>query len=148
MNTKTAKDLMQACQLAREITRLQPALPPGMTPLSIRMLEAIDDLSKQQEEVRGRDLSRLLHLSPPAVARTIKEMEKAGAVRKAASQKDQRGICFYLTEQGKNWLQYYVTDYYVHLSQVLHSIDEKDAQTAVQVIQVLYQAMKGDRYNE
>lgn len=66
---------------------------PGQIPV-LRILNAEKGLSQ-------KEIARELHIKPPTVTMTIKRLEKAGYVRRAQDQRDQRIVRIFLTEEGQ-----------------------------------------------
>lgn len=58
-------------------------------------------LVAQQEGISQKEISRILGISAPTVAVSIKRLEKAGLIERKTDEKDQRMSRIYLTDQGK-----------------------------------------------
>ena len=63
-------------------------------PMLLTILESGDDCCAQ------RDLANMLHISPAAVANSLKSLEKGGYIRREPGQRDARRNRVILTEKG------------------------------------------------
>jgi len=68
-------------------------------PMLLTILESGDEDRNQQCRAQ-RDLADLLHISPAAVANSLKSLEKGGYIRREPGQRDARRNRVILTEKG------------------------------------------------
>ena len=57
MNTTSLKRLLDACFTAKHIIETMPALPKGMKPRHIHVLDSVDEVCREQGECRVGDVS-------------------------------------------------------------------------------------------
>lgn len=80
------------------------ALHPGVTHGEFIVLERIHGNSRQYGEIFGAhasDLVRELEISPPALSRMLRTLEKKGMLVRESDRIDRRNTCVCLTGQGR-----------------------------------------------
>ena len=141
MEIKTIKALLDACYQAKRVRELLPALPKGVTSSYIHYLDTIEQLEQRGMRVRVSDISDALALPRPGVTRTVTEMERAGYLRKTASEEDGRVTYLAVTDAGKQLSQTYNAQFFAQLAPLLAEIPEEDALCTIRTIRQLYQVM-------
>lgn len=134
MDAKTAKQVIDACHEAGHAVAMLPSLPEGVTPLYVRIIDAIYQMSRTEEHVYVSDIGRRAGVSMPGVTRALKAMEKLGAVKKDANPVDRRFVNIGLTELGQSWYKKYVGDFYDRLAVEMGDISEEDAAAMSRVV--------------
>lgn len=142
MDAITARKIIDACHEAGQVESLLPALPKGMTPLYVRVLDAVYSIDQREGRVCVSDISRSMGLSFPGVTRAVKALEALGAVQKASDPKDRRFVTIELTELGQEWYRAYVGDFYENLANDLVDIGEDDVKTMIRVIERVREVMR------
>jgi DNA-binding MarR family transcriptional regulator len=145
MEDRLAKRMIDAFHETERILNLMPALPPGMTPQYIRVLEAVHDLEQEKGGARGSEIAERLKLTRPGVTRSLKAMEKIGAVEKRKDTKDGRAVQIVLTRKGQNWYVKYVQVFYEHLCMVLDDIPDQKIRDMIGTIHTVREKMEESR---
>lgn len=141
MTVKTAKQMMDAFYMAGRIQGMLPALPKGIIPSFIHILDALQSMDKAGEPVRASDLSEKLNIARPGITRALNEMERQDLIRRVPSERDRRVTELKMTEKGRNILETYSEEYFRDLVQELGQISEEDAAVTIQTIDTFYQVM-------
>lgn len=84
MKLENVKSLLDVCFKAKRITEIMPALPKGIKPRHIHVLECIKALGIEQKEVRVSDISRKLNITTPSVTKLINELEHLELISKSS----------------------------------------------------------------
>lgn len=134
MDEQHAKKMMDAFYKGKRIRDQLPALPEGVAPSYINMLDAISELSQNNTPVRVSDVAKLRGLPVPGVTRTLKEMEKAGLVQKNSDPTDHRVIHLTITEEGLRLREKYVLHYFSEVTQKLPNVSNKEIDEMVNTI--------------
>lgn len=142
MKTETAKKMIDAFRDAKIFLDQMPPLEPGFTPAGIRTIDAIYHLRQKQNTVHPSDISAALKESRPATARTLKQLECAGAIQKKDSFEDGRRMEIRLTDKGERIYQKYVDSYYGYLTDELKDIDENEILTMIHAIEKICERQK------
>lgn len=145
MEEELAKRMIDACYEAQKILSMMPPLPPGMTPQYMRMIEAVHDLDEKKEGARVSDIAERMRLTRPGAARSLKGLEKLGAVERHADQKDGRAVRIVLSEKGENWYRIYITRFYADMCQVLKDVSDEDVKKMIATVHLIRQKMKENR---
>lgn len=141
MNAEMAKQLLDACYLAKRARDLLPALPEGVLPSFIQYLDVIQKLEKQGVQAKVSDVSDALHLPRPGVTRTVKDMQAKGYLQKQVSVDDGRITFLTVTEKGRALSRKYDEDYFRELIPYLNGISEVEAECTIRTIQKFYEIM-------
>ncbi len=153
MNTKTLKQLLDSCFLARRIVETLPELPHGMKPRHIHVLDTIHTIQETQSACRVSDVSSALNITMPSITRLIQELHALNLVEKYADENDKRATLLRLTEQGRTCVKYHVTDFQKEWTEALNELPDEKARAVTEVIEKLWQTMprkaekKNDRKN-
>ena len=75
MNTTSLKQLLDTCFTAKRIVETLPELPKGIKPRHIHVLDAIQDIQKQQGMCRVSDVSTKLNITMPSITKLVQELE-------------------------------------------------------------------------
>ena len=141
MNAEMAKQLLDACYLAKRARDLLPALPEGVLPSFIQYLDVIQKLEKWGVQAKVSDVSDALHLPRPGVTRTVKDMQAKGYLQKQVSAEDGRITFLIVTEKGRALSRKYDEDYFRELIPYLNGISEAEAECTIRTIQKFYEIM-------
>lgn len=141
MNAEMAKQLLDACYLAKRARDLLPALPEGVLPSFIQYLDVIQKLEKRGVQAKVSDVSDALHLPRPGVTRTVKDMQAKGYLQKQVSAEDGRITFLIVTEKGRALSRKYDEDYFRELIPYLNGISEAEAECTIRTIQKFYEIM-------
>ena len=144
MEPALAKRMIDACYEAEGILNAMPPLPEGMTAQYMRMIEVIHDLM-QEGSVRVSEIAEKMHLYVSGVTRSLKALEKLGAVEKQPEEKDRRAVRIVLTEKGENWYQVYIVRFYENLCGLLEDIPEEDMHTVIDTLYEVHARMRQNR---
>lgn len=111
----------------------------GMNKADFFMLSSIEKASCEEGEgVTISSLSKLNHISMPAISQAVSILEKNGLVERKAGKKDRRVVCVFITNKGKSILK----DAYEHMMKYAQLITEKlgeeDAKTLARLVDRLY----------
>ena len=143
MERDVLKKFLDACHKAKRIIELMPALPKGMSPRHIQVIDTIYQLSQRNGEVKVSDISNDLNVTRPSITKLVGELEASGVVKKVPNVNDRRVIWLRLTALGERYYDFYVAQYQHWLLQQLQEIPEdgfvKTAQTIGQVHEILEQ---------
>lgn len=143
MNTDTLKSLLDTCFTAKRIVETLPALPDGMKPRHIHVLDAIEEVSQKQGLCRVSDVSTRLNITMPSVTRLINELEQYGLVAKSADTADRRITLLSLTDSGLSCVRRHVHEFHAIWAEALSEVSDVQAQEAIFVIEKLRQTMPG-----
>ena len=141
MNAEMAKQLLDACYLAKRARDLLPALPEGVLPSFIQYLDVIQKLEKRGVQAKVSDVSDALHLPRPGVTRTVKDMQAKGYLQKQVSAEDGRITFLIVTEKGRTLSRKYDENYFRELIPYLNGISEAEAGCTIRTIQKFYEIM-------
>ncbi|RDY31904.1 MarR family winged helix-turn-helix transcriptional regulator [Lachnotalea glycerini] len=147
MTVESVKGLLDMCFLAKKVTESMPKLPAGLKPRHMHVMEAISKLNSGQNEVCVSDVSEYLNITTPSVTKLINDLTDYDIVYKYSQQVDKRVTLVKLTQLGKEYEEQYIETYHQYLAQQLSKIEEEEVETAIRVIDKLYQVIKG-RQNE
>lgn len=144
MKTSYAKRMIDSFHQAKYLIDAMPPLEKGYTPLSIRVIDNIHNLHKQGISVHPSDISDAMHMNRSGIARTLKQLEKNGAIIRKTDPEDGRSVIIALSSEGKRIYQKYVHDYYHQLTKKLKCISDEEIETMIQTIEKIYEAMEAD----
>ena len=134
MDSKTAKMVIDACHAAGQAVAMMPSLPRGVTPLYVRIIDAIEQRNRTEGHVYVSDIGRIAGVSMPGITRALNALEKLGAVKKTADPADRRFVSIELTELGQSWYQTFVGDFYEKLSAEMGDISREDVAAMSRVV--------------
>ncbi len=144
MTIEDIKRMLDAFYKAKRIRDMLPQLPEGVTPSYIRFLDTVEKLESANGSVKISDLGPMLHLQPPGVTRTVKEMEEKGFLRKQTSQDDGRVTYITITESGAALSEEFNKRVFEPLSKAMSDISRQDVETVIRTIERFYSAMSGE----
>ena len=141
MKKEAVKAFFLACQKAKRLTSSLPALPQGVVPRDVRIVETIRELSCTQDSVRASDIGAHMDATQPSIASAITRLEKLGYVAKSHDGQDGRVVHVALTQAGHDLADQYIDRFYDWVCEQLPDVDEQDLETAARTIDAVYSAM-------
>ena len=145
MTVENIKALLDACYQAKRVRELLPELPKGVASSFIHYLDVIECMERRGVRVRVSDISDALKIPRPGVTRTVAEMERAGYIRKSASEEDGRVTYLAITDKGRQLSQLYNASFFEQLAPLLEEISDEQAACTVHTIDKLYHVMSERR---
>lgn len=145
MTVENIKALLDACYQAKRVRELLPELPKGVASSFIHYLDVIECMERRGVRVRVSDISDALKIPRPGVTRTVAEMERAGYIRKSASEEDGRVTYLTITDKGRQLSQVYNASFFEQLAPLLEEISDEQAACTVRTIDKLYHVMSERR---
>lgn len=145
MTVENIKALLDACYQAKRVRELLPELPKGVASSFIHYLDVIECMGRRGVRVRVSDISDALKIPRPGVTRTVAEMERAGYIRKSASEEDGRVTYLTITDKGRQLSQVYNASFFEQLAPLLEEISDEQAACTVRTIDKLYHVMSERR---
>ena len=143
MNTSSLKHMLDACFTAKYIVETMPALPKGMKPRHIHVLDSVNEVCREQAECRVSDVSGRLNITMPSITKLIQELEAMGMLEKYGDEADRRVNLLRLTEKGASHVKKYVQDFHEAWVENLEDISDVQVLEAVRVIERLRDTMPG-----
>lgn len=143
MDTNHLKMLIDACFSAKRLVETLPALPAGMKPRHIHVMDAIYELQAEGLPCRVSDVSSRLHTTMPSITLLIQELEALSMLEKYKNDADKRVIYLRLTSQGIACVKRHVLDFHREWADRLKDITNEDANKAVAVFEHLNRTMPG-----
>ena len=95
-----ARQINQAHRMAVQAEMAAAGLSEVGHPMLLTILQSSSGAEGEGQFSAQRDLAELLHISPAAVANSLKSLEKGGYIRRKPSQGDARRNLVTLTEKG------------------------------------------------
>ena len=145
MTVENIRALLDACYQAKRVRELLPELPKGVASSFIHYLDVIECMERRGVRVRVSDISDALKIPRPGVTRTVAEMERAGYIRKSASEEDGRVTYLTITDKGRQLSQVYNASFFEQLAPLLEEITDEQAACTVRTIDKLYHVMSERR---
>lgn len=145
MNETSIRQLLDACFTAKHVVETMKELPKGFKPRHIHVIEAVYELSADQEEVRVSDVSRHLNITTPSVTKLIQELEERGTLEKYQQREDKRVTLVTLTDFGRELQRKYVAEYHRVWSERMQDITEEEVKTVIRVIARLEETIPGGK---
>lgn len=140
--------LMDACWKAKTVTELMPALPRGLKPRYIHVIDAVWHLNASAGQAVGTarvgDVSAFLGVTTPSVTKLVGEMARLGLVVKHDDAADRRVVTLTLTERGLDLHRTYVEEYHAHLSRLLGGLPAGECETTVRTLTEVLRLMQRD----
>lgn len=143
MNTTSLKHLLDACFTAKHIIETMPALPKGMKPRHIHVLDTVNEVCREQEECRVSDVSGRLNITMPSITKLIQELEALEMLEKYADRVDKRVNLLKLTDKGRQHVKKYVQDFHEDWIKNLEDIPDQQVEEAIKTIERLRDTMPG-----
>ena len=104
------RSLLDVCWKAKTITELMPALPKGMKPRYVHVIDAVWHINEPNGQeigtARVSDVSAFLGVTTPSITKLVGEMADLGLVVKHADAADRRAVTLTLTERGLGYPPY------------------------------------------
>ena len=90
------RSLIDACWKAKTITELMPALPKGMKPRYVYVIDAVWHINEPNGQDTGTarvgDVSAFLGVTTPSITKLVGELAELGLVVKHADSADRRAV--------------------------------------------------------
>ena len=141
------RSLLDVCWKAKTITELMPALPKGMKPRYVHVIDAVWHINEPNGQDTGTarvgDVSAFLGVTTPSITKLVGEMADLGLVVKHAS-RHRRAVTLTLTERGLDIRRIYVEEYHAHLSQLLGGLTSDQCETTVRTLTEALRLMQED----
>ena len=119
------RSLIDACWKAKTITELMPALPKGMKPRYVHVIDAVWHINEPNGQDTGTarvgDASAFLGVTTPSITK--------------------------LVERGLDIRRIYVEEYHAHLSQLLGGLTSDQCETTVRTLTEALRLMQQDANN-
>ena len=135
------RSLLDVCWKAKTITELMPALPKGMKPRYVHVIDAVWHINEPNGQDTGTarvgDVSAFLGVTTPSITKLVGEMADLGLVVKHADAADRRAVTLTLTERG-------LEEYHAHLSQLLGGLTSDQCETTVRTLTEALRLMQED----
>ena len=147
MKVESVKLILDACQAAAHLQLCLPALPEGVTPRSMRVLEQIGERTARGERVRVSDISEMLDVTRPGITAVVRELTRMGYVVKERDEKDARVVYVTLTAAGDALWHRYVLDYHEHLTGVLAEFGDEGARQLADTLARVKHLIEEDQIN-
>ena len=144
MKVESVKLILDACQEAGQLQRLQPALPEGITPRCVRVIEQLFLREQQGAPVRVSDISEMLDVTRPGITAVLSCLNRAGYVEKRRDAQDSRTVYVSLTAKGKALYRRYVRDYHQRLTEILAPIGDEGAQELSRLVRLACRLVSED----
>ena len=145
------RSLIDACWKAKTITELMPALPKGLKPRYVHVIDAVWHINEQNGQdigtARVGDVSAFLGVTTPSITKLVGEMADLGLVVKHADATDRRAVTLTPTERGLDIRRIYVEEYRAHLSQLLGGLTVDQCETTVRTLTEALRLMQQDANN-
>ncbi len=148
MKTESVKLILDACQQAAQLQRLLPALPEGVTPRCVRVVEQIRRLSEGGKDVRVSDISEMLDVTRPGITNVLRDLVEMGYVSKRRDEEDSRIVFVSLTDRGEALYRRYVEAYHRHLCGVFEELGDDGARELARMIRFVVSAVATDGLTE
>lgn len=143
MNTTSLKQLLDTCFVAKRIVETLPELPKGIKPRHIHVLDAIQDIQKQQGMCRVSDVSARFNITMPSITKLVQELESLGMLEKTADQTDKRVTLLCLTNKGKACVKRHVLEFHNTWANALSDITDEQVKETIEIIKRLQHTMPG-----
>lgn len=143
MNTTSLKRLLDACFVAKHVVETLPELPKGMKPRHIHVLDAVDEIQRQQGYCRVSDVSTRLNITMPSITKLIQELEKRELLFKQMAKEDKRVMLLNLTEEGRECVRLHVLEFHSAWTEQLGDISDEEVMEAIGIIRRLHDTMPG-----
>lgn len=142
------RSLLDACWKAKTITELMPALPKGLKPRYVHVIDAVWHINEANGQDAGTarvsDVSAFLGVTTPSVTKLVGEMVELGLIVKHADAADRRAVTLTLTERGLEIRRIYVEEYHAHLSRLLDGLTVEQCETTVHTLTEALRLMHED----
>ena len=142
------RSLLDVCWKAKTITELMPALPKGMKPRYVHVIDAVWHINEQNGQDTGTArvgaARAILDVTTPSITKLVGEMADLGLVVKHADAADRRAVTLALTGRGLDIRRIYVEEYHAHLSQLLGGLTSDQCETTVRTLTEALRLMQED----
>ena len=124
-----------------------PALPKGMSPRHVRVIDIIYQRSQKAEGVKVSDVSKTLQVTKPSITKLINELEQLGVVQKNPGAGDKRIVWLQLTDLGLSYYNFYVQQYHDWLAVQLEGLEPEHLRITAQTIQQVSRILRTAEMN-
>lgn len=145
ISVRAAKDLVSAFRSAVKILDGMPELPSGLTPQSVRVIDAVHEAAVAKGAVRVSDVARALGTSRPGITRQLNSLERLGYVAKCADAADGRAVNVELTALGADFFERFVRRRFEQLAADLDGFSEEEVAETANTIRRIDAALAGRR---
>lgn len=133
--------LLTACHQAKHVTELQPALPNGITPGHLKVLDCVHRYETNAQSAKVSDIADEMQVTRPGITRLVRELESFHALEKITDAQDKRIVRLRLTSTGQQLYAYYILQYHNWLAEQITGISAEDIRTTAATIAKLYQTL-------
>ncbi|MBR0407849.1 MAG: winged helix DNA-binding protein [Clostridia bacterium] len=144
MKVESVKLILDACAAASHVELMLPALPKGITPRCVRVIEQIAHLTKQDKAVKVSDISEMLDVTRPGITAVVRDLAEMGYVSKERDTVDNRIVYVSLTQSGWELYQAYVEEGHTRLAEVFSDIGDDGAEQLSNMIHKVLDLMQKD----
>jgi len=121
--------------------RLQKKFNGAGLNLTIQQWSVLYHLWKA-DGISQQELCKATFRDKPSITRLVDNLEKAGLVKRVASENDRRINCIYLTKQAQKLQQQSMDIAEETLNEALDTVDPEKIEICKQVLQVVYDNLK------
>lgn len=121
--------------------RLQKKFNAAGLNLTIEQWSVLYHLWKA-DGISQQELCKATFRDKPSITRLVDNLEKAGLVKRVASENDRRINCIYLTKQAQKLQQQSMDIAEETLNEALDTVDPEKIEICKQVLQVVYDNLK------
>lgn len=143
MTQEKLKQFLDACFDAKRLVEHLPDLPEGMKPRQVHVLDAIDQIQKEQGFCRVSDVSTRMNTTMPSITKLIQELEERGLLVKSPDEKDKRVTNVELTEAGLAFVDLRVTQFHGEWASRLPDLDDAVVDDFVHALARMQETMPG-----
>lgn len=142
MKVESVKLILDACAAASHVELMLPALPKGITPRCVRVIEQIAHLTKQDKAVKVSDISEMLDVTRPGITAVVRDLAEMGYVSKERDTVDNRIVYVSLTQSGWELYRTYVEEGHAYLAKVFADIGDDGAEQLAAMIHRILDLMQ------
>lgn len=145
MNRTSLKRLLDGCFVAKRVVETLPELPSGMKPRHIHVMDAVYEITDQQDSCRVGEVSARLGITTPSVTKLIQGLETLGMVQKYADPKDKRAVLVKLTAKGQKCIQKHVIELHDEWANAMGKITDEQVEEVCEILEKLRLTMPGQK---
>ena len=87
--------------------------------------------------VRGQDIAAVLHIPKQHVSKIILKFEEMGLIASSQDAGDKRAKRYYLTEQGKQQVEYHIQESNQHFEEMLEKLSKEERDEMMKAMNVV-----------
>ena len=137
MTEKKAKEVIDSFEQVAKLLQVRPALPTGILPSYIKLIDCIYQLSKEGI-VKVSDIATAFNQTRPSITRSLLAMDNLKLVKKVPSKEDKRVVYVSLTSKGLKLYDKYIDSYYKQLTKRLSKYDSNEINQMINLINDIY----------